>query len=282
MNERINFDSYIPYYIQLMGILKEKVQLGTWVPGDQIPGEQELCTLYQVSRTVVRQALRELELEGVINRRKGKGTFISLPKISEGLVQKLTGFYQDMLERGLKPVTKVLHQNVTPANEKVARFLNINPGKEVIDILRLRFINSEPIHLVTTYIPYEICPALATVDLTNRSLYEFLQTECGVQIAKGRRYIEAVLANENEAELLGIERGAPLLMLDSISYSENDQPIEYYHALHRGDRSRFEVELLRMRESESKTIAHGEAMTGEPVTPPKRNLPGQPGSPSGL
>jgi GntR family transcriptional regulator len=264
MNESINFDSYIPYYIQLMAILKEKVLVGTWVPGDQIPGEQELCALYRVSRTVVRQALRELELEGVINRRKGKGTFISFPKISEGLVQKLTGFYQDMVERGLKPATKVLHQNVIPANETVARFLNIEQGEQVIDILRLRFINSEPIQLVRTYIPYKICPAVAMVDLTNRSLYEFLESECGIQIAKGRRYIEAILANENEAELLGIVKGAPLIMLESISYSESGQPIEYYHALHRGDRSRFEVELLRIREPEQKNMDHGSNGTSTP------------------
>ena len=252
MSEIINFESRIPYYIQLMDILKEKVQLGKWAPGDQIPGEQDLCELYRVSRTVVRQALRELELEGVINRRKGKGTFISQPKINEGLVQKLTGFYQDMMERGLKPVTKVLYQNVNPATEKVARFLNIEPGEKVIEILRLRFINEEPIQLVTTYIPFEICPALADSDLTNRSLYEYLEKEGGIVIAKGRRYIEAVLANETEAAHLGIEHGAPLLMLDSISFSENGQPIEYYHALHRGDRSRFEVELLRLKESDTK------------------------------
>jgi DNA-binding GntR family transcriptional regulator len=253
VNEKINFESHIPYYIQLIDILKEKVQLGIWSPGDQIPGEQDLCELYKVSRTVVRQALRELELEGVITRRKGKGTFIALPKISEGLVQKLTGFYQDMVERGLKPVTKVLHQNVGPASEKVARFLNINLGDQVIDILRLRFINDEPIQMVTTYIPFDICPALATVDLTNRSLYEFLEKECGIFIAKGRRYIEAVLATDTEAELLNIERGSPVLLLDSISFSESDRPIEYYHALHRGDRSRFEVELVRTRESETRS-----------------------------
>jgi GntR family transcriptional regulator len=151
----------------------------------------------------------ELELEGLINRRKGKGTFISLPKISEGLVQKLTGFYQDMVERGLNPVTRVLHQDVIPASEKVARFLDISPGDQVIDILRLRFINDEPIQMVTTYVPFDMCPALASVDLTNRSLYAFLETECGIFIAKGQRYIEAVLANETEADLLGIERGAP-------------------------------------------------------------------------
>ncbi|OGO62974.1 MAG: GntR family transcriptional regulator [Chloroflexi bacterium RBG_19FT_COMBO_47_9] len=248
MRDSINFDNHIPYYIQLMDILKEKVHHAEWVPGDQIPGEQDLCEHYQVSRTVVRQALRELEYEGVISRQKGKGTFISLPKISEGLVQKLTGFYQDMVERGLKPGTKVLHQNVIPSNDKIARFLNINSGEQVIDIQRLRFINEEPIQLVTTYIPFEICPGLASVDLTNCSLYEYLEKECEIFITKGRRYIEAVLANDFEAGLLGIERGAPLLMLDSISFSEGGIPIEYYHALHRGDRSRFEVELVRLRE----------------------------------
>jgi len=117
----------------------------------------------------------------------------------------------------------------------------------------LRFINEEPIQLVTTYIPYEICPALASIDLTNCSLYEYLEKEYEIFITKGRRFIEAVLANDFEAELLGIERGAPLLMLDSISYSDDGIPIEYYHALHRGDRSRFEVELVRSRESYSKT-----------------------------
>jgi GntR family transcriptional regulator len=252
MRDAINFDSHIPYYLQLIDILKEKITQAEWLPGEQIPGEQDLCEHYQVSRTVVRQALRELEYEGVISRQKGKGTFISLPKISEGLVQKLTGFYQDMVERGLKPGTKVLHQNVIPANEKIARFLAIRTDEKVIDIQRLRFINDEPIQLVTTYIPYEICPELATIDLTNRSLYEFLEQECGIFITKGHRYIEAVLANDYEATLLGIERGAPLLMLDSVSFSESGQPVEYYHALHRGDRSRFEVELVRKREINSK------------------------------
>jgi len=248
MRDTINFESHIPYYIQLIDILKDKVQQAEWLPGDQIPGEQDLCEHYQVSRTVVRQALRELEYDGVITRQKGKGTFISLPKISEGLVQKLTGFYQDMVERGLKPGTKVLHQAVIPSSEKIARFLNIQSGDKVVDIQRLRYINDEPIQLVTTYIPFEICPNLASVDLTNCSLYEYLEKEYGIFITKGHRYIEAVLANEHEATLLGIERGAPLLMLDSVSFSEHGQPIEYYHALHRGDRSRFEVELVRAHE----------------------------------
>lgn len=263
-NQQINFESHIPYYIQLMDILKEQIRTAKWLPGDQIPGEQELCSIYNISRTVVRQALLELELDGVINRRKGKGTFIAEPKISEGLVQNLTGFYQDMIERGLKPVTSVLHQVVVPANEKVALFLAIQPGTEVIDIQRLRYINDEPIQLVTTYIPYAVFPPLATVDLTDRSLYAFLEKEGGIFLTRGRRYIEAVLANETEANLLDIERGAPLLMLDSVSYIESGQPIEYYHAVHRGDRSRFEVELIRVRDQSKLVQEHSSNFTSSP------------------
>jgi GntR family transcriptional regulator len=250
MSDKIDFDNHIPYYIQLMEILKVKIDNKEWIPGDRIPGENDLCETYQISRTVVRQALKELEIAGIIKRRKGMGTFIAPPKISEGLIQKVTGFYQDMTERGQNPKTKVLHNKVVPCSEKIAGFLEIELGTEVIDIQRLRFINGEPIQLVTTYIPYEICPVLATIDLTNKSLYEFLEAESKIFIARSRRYIEAVPANENEAALLEINRGVPLIMLDSISYLSDGKPVEYYHALHRGDRSRFEVELLAFHDSE--------------------------------
>jgi GntR family transcriptional regulator len=245
----IDFKSNIPYYVQLMAVMKEMIREKVWKPGNQIPGELELCKEYGVSRTVVRQALRELEFSGIVTRRKGKGTFVAEPKINEGLAQKLTGFYQDMVERGLKPVTRVIHQRVAPANEKVAGFLQIAPGTPVVDINRLRSVEEAPIQLVNTFIPYDLCPKLANVDLTNRSLYEFLEEECGLFIAHGRRFIEAVAANDQEARLLQVERGAPMVMLDSISYLADGRPVEYYHAVHRGDRSRFEVELVRYRDS---------------------------------
>jgi GntR family transcriptional regulator len=247
-NNVIDFSSNIPYYIQLIGVLKEKIRSGEWQAGDQFPSEPDLCESYGVSRTVVRQALREIELEGLITRRKGKGTFVAKPKISESLAQKLTGFYQDMVERGHTIESQVLHQNVVPANKKVARYLDIDPGTSVIDIKRLRYVKDEPIVIVSSYLPYNLCFPLLGIDLTNQSLYSFLEKECGIIIAYGRRSIEAVPANQTEAELLQIEIGAPLILLDSVSYLVDDTPIEYYHAVHRGDRSRFEVELVRIKE----------------------------------
>jgi GntR family transcriptional regulator len=188
---------------------------------------------------------------------------VAAPKVSESLAQKLTGFYSDMTERGYRVKTEVLHQRVTPATDKVAQYLQVAPQTEVVDIRRLRYVNEEPIQLVTSYLPYTLCARLAEVDLTQRSLYDVLEKECGLFIVRGRRYIEAVAANESEARLLRIERGAPLIMLDSVSLLEDGRPVEYYHAVHRGDRSRFEVELVRVRQG---GYAQNTYATLEPAT----------------
>lgn len=260
----IDFSSNIPYYIQLIELLKGKISSREWKPGDQILSEPELCDVYGVSRTVVRQALREIELEGLVIRKKGKGTFVAEPKIDESLAQKLTGFYHDMVERGLTPVTQVLNQAVVPASKLVSEYLKIPLDTPVIQLRRLRSINDDPIVLVTSYLPYSLCPQVATHNFTDQSLYEFLENSCGLLITHGRRYIEAALANESEAELLQIEPGDPLLSLNSVSFLEDDTPVEYYHALHRGDRSRFEVELVRVRELGN---------IREPLRPAAENLP---------
>jgi GntR family transcriptional regulator len=183
-----------------------------------------------ISRTVVRQALKDLTYEGLLVREKGRGTFVAGPKINEGLIQELTGFYQDMTGRGLRPVSQILKQHIIPANSRIAKALGIPNGTPVVEIERLRFVNHEPIVLVTTYLPHAICPSLKDVDLRVRSLYEFIEQECGLFIDRGRRTIEAVPANEYEAQLLQIEKGSPLILLNSVSYLQDGTPIEYYHA----------------------------------------------------
>lgn len=263
----IDRTSPVPYYAQLKELLRRRIERGEWPVGRQLPGEPDLCRMFEVSRTVVRQALRDLSDEGIVARRKGKGTFVAEPKIGESLVQRLTGFYQDMQERGHAPVSQVLKQAVVHANAKVAGQLGLAPDTQVVEIERLRFVNDEPIVLVTTYLPYPLCARLVEVDLTRQSLYAFLLRECGIELARGRRTIEAWAAGEHEARLLQVPKGAPLIMLKSVSYLADGTPIEYYFALHRGDRSRFEVELVRMREGPGKKQILG----GEPDDLPPGN-----------
>ncbi len=100
--------------------------------------------------------------------------------------------------------------------------------------------------LVTTFLPFNLVPELVDVDFSDQSLYAYLEQEHGIQIERGKRFLEAVPANQLEAELLKVDVGSPLILLDSISYLHDDTPLEYYHALHRGDRSRFEVDLIRV------------------------------------
>ena len=207
-----------------------------------------MCDTYDLSRSVVRQALGELETEGLIYRRRGKGAFVMEAKIVESLAQRLTGFHQDMRERGHRPVSRVLQQAVLPAPASVARNLEVAPGTPVILLERQRFVNGEPIVLVSSYLPEAFCPGLEHVDFREQSLYAYLESTYGLTIARGRRRIEAIAASEREAELLQVEVGAPLLLLDSVSYLEDNTPVEYYRAVHRGDRSQFEVELVRIHQ----------------------------------
>ncbi len=252
MKFEIDRSSALPYYVQVRDAIHARIQSGEWLPGDQLPGEPELCRLFSVSRTVIRQALNDLTNKGLVIREKGKGTFVAQPKIRESLVQKLTGFYQDMVEQGYAPVAHVLRQESVPASEKIAAYLQIQPRMPVIAIERLRFVQNMPVQLVTTSLPFSLCPTLLDADLSNQSLYEFLEQQCGVFIVRGHRSIEAVPANEFEAKHLHVPKGAPLILLDSVSYSSDGTPVEYYHALHRGDRTRFEVELVRFRDHDDR------------------------------
>lgn len=248
LNGPIDRDSFIPYYIQVINALTEYLETNQFSPGHQLPGEADLCETFDVSRTVIRHALQEMEYKGLIYREKGKGTFVARPKIHEGLFQELTGFYQDMASRGHQPRSDVLKQVKIPASQKVAEYLGLEVSTPVIQIDRLRYINHEPIVFVTTYLPYHLCPDLLEVDLEERSLYAYLEEEHDLYITRGKRYLEAVPANQLEAELLQIPVGSPLILLDSVSYLDDGSPVEYFHALHRGDRSRFETELVRVSE----------------------------------
>jgi len=243
----IDHSSPLPYYFQLKELLIEEIKKGRLKPGQQIPSEFKLCEQFRVSRTVVRQAISSLVQNGYLNREKGRGTFVTKPKITENLFQNLTGSYEDMLARGIKLVTKVLEQTKWEADSEILKRLKLEPGEPVIKIKRLRFISSEPIALVTTYLPYKICPPLLEENLTNQSLYGVLEEKYALRIAHGRRSLEAVSADRQTAALLGVKVGTPLMLLNSISYLADGRPIEYFSALHRGDRSKFVVSLIRVR-----------------------------------
>ena len=241
----IDRSSVIPYYYQLKENLKNLIEDHKLPEGEQIPSEAELCSDFGVSRTVVRQALNELVSEGLLTRRKGKGTFVARPKIIGSLMQNLYGFHKDMVGRDLNIQNKVLEFSTVEAGKKTSEKLQLNLGEEIFKLVRLRFINSEPIVYVTSYIPCRLCEGLTGEDFSKQSLYTTLEEKYGLEIACSRRTIEAVAATDDVANQLDIDSGAPLLLLKSVSFLKDGTPMEYFEAKHRGDRNGFEVELIR-------------------------------------
>ena len=249
MASGIDRTSPLPFYYQLKQLVLTDLRERDLAPGDRLPGDHELCDTYRVSRTVVRQALAELETEGVIQRIKGRGTFVAPQRTSEHLVQSLTGLYEDVAARGGDLRSTVRRFEVVPADEQIATLLELPVGAEIIVLERLRFVDDEPWVLATTYLPYEVAPGLLDDDLTHQSLYALLEQH-GVQLTHGRRAVEAEVASDTLAESLGISPGAAVLVLRSTSYA-GVRPVEVFVAYHRGDRSRFEVTLNRNKPADA-------------------------------
>lgn len=251
---KIDHASFLPYYHQLEELLIEEIEQGRIKLGEQIPSEFELCEQFRVSRTVVRQAISTLVNKGFLKREKGRGTFVIRPKINEHLFQNLGGAYEDLVEQGIKVKTRVLEQSKIVADDEICSNLNLKPKSQVIKIKRLRIADNETISLSTTFLPYNLFPDLVNYNLVDQSLYELLETKYKIKIVRGRRSLEAVLADEEKAKLLKVRIGSPLMYLNSISYKEDGEPIEYFKAFHRGDRSKFVVTLIRYGSDPQKKI----------------------------
>lgn len=239
-------------YHQLKRRIIEDINRLGMRPGDILPGEHKLCEQFGVSRTVVRQALSQLEHQGIIERVKGKGTFVAHQKTPESLVHTLTGLFEEVAARGGHVHSEVRRQEVVRAEDEVADALGVAPGTPVVAIERLRFVENEPWSWTTTYLPHEIGSLVLHEDLSDQSLYALLATH-GIQAVRGVRSAEAASADDSEGALLGVNAGQALLVLRSISYDQTDRPMEYFVAYHRGDRSRFEFQLRASSSADDST-----------------------------
>jgi GntR family transcriptional regulator len=244
-DEIVKHDSPVPYYFQLSSYIEQEIKAKRLVPGQLMPSEQQMCDKLGISRTVVRQAMADLERKGLITKQSGKRSAISYPTYNGSLMQNLRGFHEDAASKGQKPTTRVLKLKVVPAEGEVKDALKLSEGEPVIMLNRLRFLDGEPEVLVVTYIPENKCPTLVREDLTNQSLYELLARKYGLVISRGYRTVEAIALDRADAKLLGLPPKSPALLLKSVGLLDDGVPLEYFVAKHRGDRSRFHISLVR-------------------------------------
>ncbi len=245
----ITKETPIPLYYQLEEILRDQIEAGPLKPMDRIPSEEDLSRQYNVSRTTVRHALDRLVLDGLVIRTPGRGTVVAKPKVEEAS-QWITGSYADLASRGHKVATRVFECALVTPPEKVRTLLQLPEGERVFKLDRLRIVDDEPLFLTTAYVPFRLCPELVNEDFERHSFFEILENKYQLIIMRSVRTLEPTLATPKEAQLLMIKEKSPIHLVESVSYLEDGTPIEYSKSRYRGDRSKFEVQLIRTRKGE--------------------------------
>jgi len=241
----VDKDTPIPLYYQLKLHVQGLIDSEKLKVGDMLPPENDLCGRLGVSRPTVRQAFSELVSDGWLTRQKGKGTFVSRPKIDVRFLQKLESFNDQMRQKGLIPTTKVLSLRKVPGVRQVNEKLELDPGEPLISLMRLRFGDGEPVVRVDTFIPYARYPDMLKQDFERASMYERLESLYGARISRVHREIEAANANRHDAEQLGLEAGGAICLVKTVGYTDADLPVEHSVALYRGDRNKFSIDLYR-------------------------------------
>ena len=210
--------------------------------GTAIPSERQLSADLGVSRLTLRAALDDLAREGHLVRRRGSGTYVQHPKISQELT--ITSFSDDMRRRGMAPGSRTLSMTTTHAGARLGRFLNVSPSEEIVVVKRLRLADGETMAIETLHIPGSLVPGLTPKALTG-SFYELLRDRYGVVIAGGTQAIEPTVTNEEESAALGVPLHSPAFLFERTSRDEAGRTVEFVQSVYRGDRYRIVTELSR-------------------------------------
>ncbi|MEA4943047.1 MAG: GntR family transcriptional regulator [Propionicimonas sp.] len=224
--------------------LLQAMNRGEYPPASRLPGERDLAVRLGISRVTLRHALARLEVEGKVERSAQRGWFVTGQVVSEP-PSILVSFTDMAHARGLRPTAQILEQKVRPASFEEADQLRIPPGAEVIDLRRLRAMDSQIICVDNTVLPLEKAQELAALDMTDQSLYERLETVCGIRIHRSAYTVHAEAATAETAGLLRVPVGYPVLVGSETAYTAEGRPVLVGVNRYRGDAYRFRADLYR-------------------------------------
>lgn len=233
-----------PLYAKVEAALASDILAGTFPPGSQFPPEDRLIERFHVSRTTVRKAIENLVARGLIEIRRGKGTFVAQPKVTQELTE-LTGFVEDMQALGRTPTARLLDKQVVPADADVARQLAIPSGSLVVRIQRVRLADGIAMSFDETYLPREIGEKIVTHDLDAEPIFSLLEGKYDLPLIEAEYRLEAVTATPDVAQVLAVDPGSAVFLIERTSYIEGHRPIDYEKLYYRGDLISFVTRLAR-------------------------------------
>jgi GntR family transcriptional regulator len=247
LNISVNKQSAIPYYHQVKEAVKILITGGDLNPGDMLPSEYRLSEQLGISRLVVHRAYRELVAEGLLIRRRAKGTFVApLMKRSFTVTGPLFSMTEDLSLDALEPSNKILLQEVIEASEDIRNGLKLSEGVTVIHIHNLRMAMQLPFAIEDMYFSHDRFPAMVNLDLNNRSVYITLEKVYDAQPQEALDLISAGSASIQEARLLGINKGAPVMRVIRTSTDRFGLPVEYSKIVFHAGRYQLVAHMQRM------------------------------------
>jgi GntR family transcriptional regulator len=235
----------VPKYFQLASILRQKIEDGEWAPRSPIPSERQLEVLYSISRTTIREAIDSLVQQGFLYREHGRGTFVSPQKLQKGWMD-LTSFSEDLIKRGIVPGQVIRSLARAEPPPRVLQRLELPAGSTVYRIERIRLGDGTPIGLQTSYLALAPDQEISMDEMAAAgSLYRILMEKFHIIPTEADETLEVTMATPEEAVLLEIATGAPLLLNERVLFSQERKPVEYVKILYRGDRYQYYVHLKR-------------------------------------
>lgn len=235
--------SPMPLYFQLEELIKRAISNGELEPEEMIPTEFEIIEHFNLSRTTVRQALADLVNENLLYKKKGVGTFVAKPKIDLQYMGNMLSYNEQIKSMGLSPSTKVIKLETIIADDTLAAKMELTEDRKVIELIRIRYADGEPIAVVQSYLPYDLCAFILDVDLETNSLYQILAGDRKSTVVKVDRVVEAKIISREDSKLLNVEKGFPVQSFLNKAYNEDGRVLEYCSSRYRGDRNKFFIQV---------------------------------------
>jgi GntR family transcriptional regulator len=217
---------YQPLYAQVKALLLKRIGSGGLKPGEMLPNENELAAEYNVSQGTVRKALMALEMDKMLVRRQGVGTFVARHTRDQALFQFFR--FVGLDDHRLIPTSKVLTQRASRARSDQAARLGVEPGAALHSIARIRYLNGIPAIFERIFVPIALMPDLAVAegDEMEDEMYVIYQERFGISIVRVAERLAAVAATAEEARHLKLDAGAPLLEIFRVAFDVNGKPVE--------------------------------------------------------
>lgn len=240
---QLDFDKgAIPLYVQIKMIIRDKILAREYQPGDALPSEAQLQELFHVSRITARQAIAQLESEGLVERARGKGTRVAYPKKIEERLVGIKSFTNEMLERGIKPSTRSAHIELVPADKQLADIFGCAQNDLLYRLDRVRCADGKPLVYFISYFSQNRNLPLDD-DRYYGSMYALLDELKINKPVKTREIFKAVIAEAMVSEKLEIKPGDPLLIRERVSYDQDQKVLEYTVSYYLGERYSYAIEL---------------------------------------